>query len=129
MQPLEGVPFTPSPSSAANPVASTPAQHPDTTLPARMSAGAGVVALRCALQAQLRGEWPDGALRRALRLMCDEAHRSGLRAEQLIVIVKDAWRSLPEVSRLPAGGTRERLLSRVVTMCIEEFYESHEPPA
>lgn len=129
MQPLEGVPFTANASAPVSPVASTPAPHPDATLPPRMASGPGVVALRCALQAQLRGEWPDGALRRALRLMCDEAHRNGLRAEQLLVVVKDAWRSLPEVSQLPTGGTRERLLSRVVTMCIEEFYGGQEPPA
>ena len=119
MQPSEAVPSS----------ATTPAVDPGTALPPRVLSGAGVVALRSALQAQLRGEWPDGALRRAIRVMCDEAHRNGLRAEQLLVILKDAWSSLPEVTRLPTGGTRERLLGRIVTMCVEEFYGPQDAPA
>jgi hypothetical protein len=119
MQPFEAVPTS----------GSTPAAELGAALPPRVLSGAGVVALRSALQAQLRGEWPDGALRRAIRVMCDEAHRNGLRAEQLLVILKDAWSSLPEVARLPTGGTRERLLDRIVTMCVEEFYGSHDTPA
>jgi len=119
MQPFEAVPSA----------ASTPAADLGAALPPRVLSGAGVVALRSALQAQLRGEWPDGALRRAIRAMCDEAHRNGLRAEQLLVILKDAWSSLPEVARLSPGGTRERLLDRIVTMCVEEFYGPQDVPA
>ena len=92
----------------------------------RVSSEAAVVALRSALQAQLRGAPSSSDLRRAIRLMCGEARRHDLRAEQLLIIFKHAWNSLPEVQQLPYGRERTDLLSRVVTMCIEEFYADAE---
>jgi hypothetical protein len=81
----------------------------------------GVVALRSALKAHLRGDIAEADLRRALRLLSDEAHRQHLQAEQLLKIFKQTWVSLPEVQRLP-HGPREELLARSITTCIEEFY-------
>ena len=80
-------------------------------------------ALRCALQAQIATRPRDDAgFRHALRLMSEDAHRRGVRAEQMIVALKEAWRSLPEVQSLPAGGPGDSALSRAITMLIEEFY-------
>jgi hypothetical protein len=81
------------------------------------------VALRSALQARMATPLRDDAgFRRALRLMSEDAHRRGVRAEQMIVALKEAWRSLPEVQALPGGAPRDAVLSGVITMFIEEFY-------
>lgn len=82
----------------------------------------GVVALRTALQAHLRSGAPDDGGRRAVTLFCGEARRRGLRAEEVLVLLKDVWRSLPEVRRL--GRTqREQALARLTTLTIRTFYE------
>ena len=88
----------------------------------RMSSEAAVVAVRSALQAQLQNRASSGELQRAIRLMVGEARRRDLRAEQLLIVFKRAWHSLPEVDQLPYGPERGDLLSRIITMCIEEFY-------
>ena len=81
------------------------------------------VALRSALQARIAiPSRSEVDFRHALRLMSEDAHRRGVRAEQVIVALKEAWRSLPEVQALPAGGPRDTVLSGVITMFIEEFY-------
>lgn len=84
-------------------------------------------ALRAALQAQLRTHEQDGfptpGVRRALRLVCQEAHRRGVQVEEVIIVIKDAWHGIPEVEALPPGRTRLDLLGRVVSAAIEEFYE------
>lgn len=98
----------------------------DAPAAAHVISGAGLTALRSAVQAQLRGERPESALQRAIQLLCAEAHRSGLRVEQLLVTLKQAWASLPEVERLlptPRATVREHLIA----MCIEEFYAVSEP--
>jgi hypothetical protein len=82
-----------------------------------------LIALRSALQARIATpSRNDADFRRALRLMTEDAHRRGVRAEQMIVALKEAWRSLPEVQALPAGGPRDTALSGAITMLIEEFY-------
>ena len=79
----------------------------------------------------LRAELPsrsDGGLRlsgdsrRAIRALCAAAHEEHLRAEQLLVVVKQALNSLPEVATLPYGAGRADALARVISLCIEEFY-------
>jgi hypothetical protein len=91
-------------------------------MPARISTGATSIALRSVLQAQLRGECSLDALRRAIALVCIEAHRHTLPPEQLIVSIKDAWWSLPEAQGTARVGQKASLLDDVVRMCIEEYY-------
>jgi hypothetical protein len=92
----------------------------------RVSSDAAVVAVRSALQAQLRGESSSQDLQRAIRLMCEEARRKDLRAEQLLIVFKRAWHSLPEVEQLPRGLERTDLLNHVISLCIDEFYAGAE---
>lgn len=106
--------------SAANPndqpFPSTPAKQ------VRVNSDAAVRAVRCALQG-IAGDYTPGTdVRRALRLMCDEARRHQLGAEQLVIIIKRAWESLPEARRRARNGEREQLLGKILTMCIEEYY-------
>lgn len=103
--------------------------QPHALLPPALASERAFVALRSALQAEVcahttRLPSNEARLRRALRLMCDDARRRGVRAEQMIVVLKEAWRSLPEVQRLPAGGPADAVLSGVITTFIEEYYAS-----
>ncbi len=61
-------------------------------------------------------------LRSALQLICDDAREHALRAEQLLVVLKAAWPTLPEVRAIPVGVTRDGLLSRVLGLCLDEYY-------
>ncbi len=102
----------------------SPAMHPARNAPTSPFSTAAVAALRCGLQAQL-GPLPNGELRHTMRLLCDEARRRGLRAEQVIVLLKEAWASLPEVQAL-SHNQRSEALSPIVTLCINEFYAARE---
>ncbi len=105
--------------------ASSPPTHPVRSAPTSAFSQAAVAALRCGLQAQLRPS-PNGEIRRAMRLLCDDAHRRGLRAEQVIVLLKEAWGSLPEVQALSPGEERRETLGRIVSLCIDEFYAARD---
>ena len=73
-------------------------------------------------RARRAGDRRDGVeLGEPMRAVCYTARRCGLRAEQLLVVLKDAWRRLPEVRRLNRYESEE-LLTGVIHDCIEEFY-------
>lgn len=102
------------------------AQQSPRASPAQVTQAHAAVALRTAMQASLQGESPGWDLRRALRTLCDVAHRENLQVEQLLTVLRHAWRSLPEVRELPGGRERDSLLARVVSTCIEEFYAAQD---
>jgi hypothetical protein len=61
-------------------------------------------------------------LRAALRQVCTDARRSGLRAEQLLVLIKDVWSGIPAgISRVKSMHGDERL-NYVISTCVDEFY-------
>ena len=62
----------------------------------------------------------NGELRAALNQLSDEARAKGVRAEQLIILLKQVWNGLPMLS-VPRDE-RTRMLERVVTLCINEYY-------
>lgn len=66
---------------------------------------------------------PDERARQALDAVCALAHRDEIRAEQLLILLKDTWRRLPEVQRA-ARMDADVTLACVVTHCIEEFYRT-----
>ncbi len=53
--------------------------------------------------------------------VCENARSRGLKAERLIVELKQIWYSVPE----PASHEKGEVISRLVTMCILEFYKTH----
>jgi hypothetical protein len=70
-------------------------------------------------------ESPDAAgeeLRLALDEMAAEARAKSMLPEQLLVVLKDIWYDLPAVRAIEDAGAQIRLLQRVVTMCIKEYY-------
>jgi hypothetical protein len=61
-------------------------------------------------------------LRIALDAMAAEARSKSMLPEQLLVVLKDIWYTLPAVRAIEDPGAQIRLLQRVVTMCIKEYY-------
>jgi hypothetical protein len=61
-------------------------------------------------------------LRSALRQICEDARHSGLRAEQLLVLIKDVWSGIPAgISRVRSMHGDERL-NYVISTCVDEYY-------
>lgn len=82
---------------------------------------ASVQLLEAALRAfTTSGE--DASLRTALHAVSQEARAQQMRAEQLLVALKDVWYSLPQIKDAGEGEREHRLLQRVVTLCIREYY-------
>lgn len=79
-------------------------------------------AVRAALAAYIDDPSSGDPLRHALHILADEARRKNVFAEQLLVVLKDIWYSLPAVRRMHEQAEQVRLLQRVVTMCIKEYY-------
>lgn len=79
-----------------------------------------------ALRAALRQYLLDGAsshqLQDVLLRMAAEAREKAILAEHLLISLKDVWGGLPEVRAMPDTAQQVRLLQRVVTMCIKEYY-------
>ena len=57
-----------------------------------------------------------------LRHVANEARSRHMHAEQLLVALKDVWYSLPVVRSSPEGEQQNRLLQRVITLCIRQYY-------
>lgn len=63
-----------------------------------------------------------GEVRRALSDLCDDARRNRVRAEQLVIAVKQGWSSLhSDQPRMRSAGPDD-LLNQVITRCIAEYY-------
>jgi hypothetical protein len=54
--------------------------------------------------------------------LCRVARSNSWTPEQLLVAVKDACYSSPEISSLTTTSERETVLARIVSGCINEFY-------
>jgi hypothetical protein len=81
-----------------------------------------VDAVRSALVQYVATPADGEPLRRALDDMASEAHEKSIMPEQLLVILKDVWNSLPSVRAMSDPSEQVRLLQRVVTICIKEYY-------
>lgn len=81
-----------------------------------------VAALRTALRAYLANAGEPAVLQVALLRMSVEARERSLLPEHLLVVLKDVWSTLPEVRAMTDAGEQIRLMQRVVTMCIKEYY-------
>jgi hypothetical protein len=85
---------------------------------------ATATAIELALGADLPGD--DASLRDAIRRLCADARRLGVRPEELIVLFKMTWRSHPEL-RGPGPMNSRSVLEHIVTMCIQEYYGNGIP--
>jgi|SRR5881394_1733754 len=72
--------------------------------------------------AQYLADGDVGPLQTALHSVAEEARAKQMHAEHLLVALKDVWFALPSVSSVPDGEAQNRVLQRVVTLCIREYY-------
>jgi hemoglobin-like flavoprotein len=79
-------------------------------------------AVRAALVAYLRSSGSSTELRAALNRMADEARTKAILPEHLLIMLKRLWSSLPEVRSVGDADEQTKVLQRVVTMCIREYY-------
>ena len=69
----------------------------------------------------------DAAFDRAIREVCDEAHRLDLRAEDMLVALKQAWSRLALLRARQLGDHDGDVLRDVVSTSIEVFFEQMSP--
>jgi len=79
-----------------------------------------------ALRAMLGRSAADGKHDPRLEdLLCStsrEARDKGIRAEQLLIMLKDIWYSLPGVAARTASDVDNALLEDLISRCIREYY-------
>jgi len=80
-------------------------------------------ALRSALEEYLTNGGETPSLQAALRRIALEARQKKIHAEQLLIVLKDVWFALPQVSRTP-NEQQAAMLQRVVTFCIRTYYST-----
>lgn len=83
--------------------------------------------LRAALTEYIDRPGDGEALRAALHSVAHEAREKAILPEKLLIALKEVWYELPSVRAMQQTDQQIRLLQRVVTMCIKEYYG--EPPA
>ena len=84
--------------------------------------GLTTIVLRRAVYTVSNGYSIDGKLRDSMRRLCNLAHNRSLTAERLLVMLKETWWDMQEAERV-LGHRREEVLSRLVTLCIDEYFE------
>jgi hypothetical protein len=97
--------------------------HDPGASPSRLDAES-LNSVRLALRGYLRDSQDPSALQASLLLVATEARAQNILPEQLLIILKETWSSLPEVRAMSDAGEQVRLLQRVVTMCIREYYNA-----
>jgi hypothetical protein len=68
----------------------------------------------------------DAAFQRAVREICGEARRLDLRAEELVIGIKQAWAQLAPVRARHLGDRDGDVLREVVSRSIELFFEARD---
>lgn len=93
-----------------------------TSSPQRTVAADVTDSARGVFRAWVAGTADDAELRCALRRFCDAAQCQQLRPEQVLVALKSMLRAVPEIRNTRKRDSRDDLIARAVTMCIEEYY-------
>jgi hypothetical protein len=83
-----------------------------------------VDSVRRALERHVRStaSEPGPELRIALHQLAREAKEKAVPPEQLLVALKAIWQSIPNVENAPDRTEQTRVLQRVVTICIKEYF-------
>lgn len=93
------------------------------TPPGRLD-DATVDAVRLALRSYLGNGGSSSELKDALVRMSGEARAKSILPEHLLIVLKDTWSTLPEVRAMEDTNQQVKMLQRVVTMCIKEYYSA-----
>lgn len=67
-------------------------------------------------------------LRENMRTIGAHARRHRLRAEQLLILIKEECAALPEARQLQATPAGTDTFARVITMAVDEYYGNPRPP-
>ena len=78
--------------------------------------------LRAALTRSLENGSHGDELAAVLAKCAAEAWQKGILAEQLLLVLKDVWYSLPQVSNQVGNEVQTRLLQQLIARCIQEYY-------
>lgn len=68
----------------------------------------------------------SAAMQRAVRVICTEAHHLDLRAEEMLVDIKQAWTQLAPVRARHLADRDGDVLREVVSSAIEVFFEARD---
>jgi uncharacterized linocin/CFP29 family protein len=82
-----------------------------------------VEALRSVMQLAMRRGDHGQELQDVLSRAANEARDKGIHAEQLLVIMKDLWYSLPDLSSKDTDRQIE-LLQELISRCITQYYSA-----
>ena len=66
------------------------------------------------------------ALNRAVRVVCHEAHRLDLRAEEMVIAIKQAWSQVAVMRTSRLGERDGEVLEQIVSSSIELFFEARD---
>jgi hypothetical protein len=99
-------------------------QHDPGPMPPNALAQETVESVRRALERYVQSSVSDPApeLRIALHTLAREARQKAVAPEELLVTLKGIWRGLPDVERARDHNERTRILQRVVTISIKEYF-------
>jgi hypothetical protein len=78
--------------------------------------------LRAALLRAVQSGRHDDQLYSLLGRAAAEARQKGLQAEQLLVMLKELWYSLPAQAGQPGSDVQSRLLQQLIARSIREYY-------
>lgn len=66
----------------------------------------------------------SSALQESLTRFADEARERHVLPEHLLIVLKETWNALPQVRAMADSRQQARLLERVISMCIKEYYSA-----
>jgi hypothetical protein len=81
-----------------------------------------VTELREVLSRSLKAGNHGDELKGLLSKAAADARQKGIQAEQLLLVLKDVWYSLPQLASRPADDVQTRLLQQLIARCIHEYY-------
>jgi hypothetical protein len=78
--------------------------------------------LRSVMQRAVRKGDHGQELQDVLERTASEARDKDIRAEQLLIIMKDLWYSLPDVRTAEDSDRQTELLQELISRCITQYY-------
>jgi hypothetical protein len=99
-------------------------QHDMGPMPPNALAQKTVDSVRRALERHVHApdSEPAPELRAALHDLAREARQKAIAPEELLVVLKGIWRSLPDIENARDHSEQTRVLQRLVSMCIREYF-------
>jgi hypothetical protein len=81
-----------------------------------------VDALRSVMQRAMQNGGHDQELQSVLARAAAEARDKKIHAEQLLVIMKELWFSLPDLKSADDSERQTKLLQELISRCITQYY-------